>query len=144
MRRDIRRHTDCDTGCTIHKEIRKSGRKDGRFLLRLIKVRREINGIFIDIRCHFHGDLTQARLGVTHGRGPVPVYGPEVSVPVYERIPGGPLLGQIDQGAVDRAVAMRMVFTHCITDDTRTFTVRFVRPVVQLDHRVEDPSLHRL
>ena len=37
-----------------------------------------------------------------------------------------------------------MVFTHRITDDTRTFTVRLVRSVVQLDHGIEDTPLHRL
>ena len=33
---------------------------------------------------------------------------------------------------------MRVIFTHGITDDTRAFTVRLVRTVVQLDHRIKN------
>ena len=38
---------------------------------------------------------------------------------------------------------MGMVFTHGITDDTRTFSVRLIRSVIQLDHGIEHTSLNR-
>ena len=37
-----------------------------------------------------------------------------------------------------------MVFTHRITDDTGTLSMRLVRTVIQLDHRIQNPALHRL
>ena len=37
-----------------------------------------------------------------------------------------------------------MLLTHRITDNTGTFSVRFVRTVIQFDHTVENTSLHRL
>ena len=36
-----------------------------------------------------------------------------------------------------------MIFTHGIADDTGTFTVRFIRAVIQLDHGIQNSSLHR-
>ena len=39
---------------------------------------------------------------------------------------------------------MGMIFSHGISHDTGTFSVRLVRSVVQFDHGEQDPSLHRL
>ncbi len=36
-----------------------------------------------------------------------------------------------------------MIFTHGITDDTGTFTVRLVRSVIQFDHGIQNPALDR-
>ena len=144
MRRDIRRHTDRDTGCTVYEKIRKSGRKHSRLLLRLVKVGGKINGILVDVRRHLHGDPAQTRLCITHRRSAVAVHGTEVSMTVHERISCRPFLRKIDKSSVDGAVSVGMIFTHCITDDTRALTMRFVGTVVQFDHGVEDPSLHRL
>ena len=37
-----------------------------------------------------------------------------------------------------------MVFTHCITDDTRAFSVRLIRRIVQFYHRVKYTTLYGL
>ena len=63
---------------------------------------------------------------------------------VHQRVTGRPLLGHIDQSAVDGAVAVGVVFTHGIADDTGAFTVGLIRTVVQLDHGEQDASLNRL
>src|SRR5699024_945415 len=115
-----------------------------RFLFRLVKVRLKVYGIFIDIRSQFHGNFTESCLCITHGCRAVPVHGSEVSMAFYKRITCGPVLCHINQGSIDGTVTVRMIFTHRITDDTRTFTVRLVRTVVQLDHRIQDSSLYRL
>ena len=62
---------------------------------------------------------------------------------VYQRVSGRPFLCHINQCTIDRAVTVRVIFTHRITDDTRTLSVRLVRTIVQLDHRVHDSSLYR-
>ena len=54
MRRNVGSHTDCDTGSTIYQKIWKTCRQYCRFFFCFIKVRDEINCIFIDIRKHLH------------------------------------------------------------------------------------------
>ena len=67
VRRHIRRHTYRYTGRSVDQQVRDPGRKDRRLLLRLVKVRNEINGILVDIREHLHGDFRESRLRITHG-----------------------------------------------------------------------------
>ena len=141
--RDIGGHTDGDTLGTVHQQVRVTGRQNNRFFLRLIEVWHKVYGIFVDIGQHLHGDLAQSCLCVSHGRCAVAVHGTEVAVTVYQRISCGPLLGHIDQRTIDGAVTVRVVFTHRITDNTRTFSVGLVRAVVQLDHGIEHSSLYR-
>ena len=136
VRRDVCRHTDRDTGGTVDKEVRNSRRENRGFLLGLIEVGDELYGILVNIREHLHRDLAESGLGVSHSRGAVAVDRTEVSVTVNERIVGRPFLSEIYQRSVDRAVSVRMVFTHCIADDTGTFTMRLIRCIGQLDHRV--------
>ena len=62
---------------------------------------------------------------------------------VYQRISGRPFLCHINQCAIDRTVTVRVIFTHRITDDTCTLSVRLVGTVIQFDHRVQNSSLYR-
>ena len=144
MRRNIGSHADRNTAGTVHQQIGKTAGKNHGFLLRLIEVGHEVHSILVDISKHFHGDFGQSGLRITHGRRAVAVLGTEVSVSVNKRIASGPFLCHIDQGSVNGAVSMGMIFTHGITDDTGTFSVRLIRTVVQLDHGVKHTPLHRL
>ena len=47
-----------------------------------------------------------------------------------------------DKRLIDRAVAVRMVFTHCISHDTGTFPVRLVIADTELVHIIEGTPLH--
>ena len=143
MRRDIGRHTNRNTGRSVYQKIRKSCRKYSRFFLGLIKVRFEINRVFIDIGRHFHGNFTQSGLGISHRGSAVSIDRTKVTVTVYQCIAHRPVLSHIYQCTVNRTVSMRMIFTHCITDNTRTFTMRFVRSVVKLYHGIQNSSLYR-
>ena len=58
VRRDVRCHTNCDTGGTVHQKVRVTGRHHNRLFFRFIKVRSEVYGIFVDIRQHLHRDFT--------------------------------------------------------------------------------------
>ena len=53
---------------------------------------------------------------------------------IYQRVTGRPLLRHIYKSSIDRAVTVRVIFTHGIANDTRAFSVWLIRPVVQLDH----------
>ena len=144
MWRNVGCHTYGDTGGSVDKQVRVSGRENSWLLLRLIKVGNKIYGIFSDIGQHFHGNLAQTGLGISHGCRAVAVHGTEVAVTIHKRISGGPFLGHVNQSAIDRTVAMWMVFTHGITDDTGTLTMWLIRTVVQLNHRKQYTTLHRL
>ena len=143
MWRNICRHTYSDTCGSVYQKIRVSGRKYHRFLFCLIKVWLKINGVLVDICQHFHGNLTQTCFCVTHGSCAVTVHRTKVSVTIHQWITCGPVLCHVYQGTIDGTVSMWMIFTHCITDNTRTFTMRFIRSVVQFDHGVENSALYR-
>ena len=49
-----------------------------------------------------------------------------------------------DEGVIDRSVAMRMILTHRVADDTGGFAVGLVRGGAQHLHIVEDAALHGL
>ena len=69
--RDIRRHTNGDTGAAIDQEVGEARRQDDRLLGATVIVRREIDGVFVDIANHLHGQLCHARFGVPHSRSRV-------------------------------------------------------------------------
>ena len=144
MGRNIGGHADCDAGGAVDQKIGESCRQDGGFFLRFIEVGNKIDRILAYIRQHLHGDLGQPRLCITHGRGAVAVHGTEVAVSVHQGIAHGPGLGHVDQGSVNGTVAVGMIFTHGIADDTGALSVGLVRTVVQFAHGVEDSSLYRL
>ena len=65
-------------------------------------------------------------------------------MPVYERELFLEILRHHDERIIDGAVAVRMIFTHCIADDTRTLTVRPVIADAEFIHVIERTPLHRL
>ena len=86
MRWNIGRHTYSDTCCTVYQQIRKTCRKYNRLTFCLIKVRLEINGIFVDVCKHLHGNLAETCLCVSHGSRTVTIHGTKVSMSVNQRI----------------------------------------------------------
>ena len=130
MGRNIGRHTDSDSGRSVYQKIWISGRKYGRLFFRLVEVRHKIHCVFADIRQHLHGNLTEPCLCITHSGSSVSIHRTKITVSVYKRITGGPFLSHIDKGSVNGTVSVRMIFTHGIADNTRTFSVGFIRSVI--------------
>ena len=144
MRRDICRHTDCDTGSSVYQKVWKLRRKNRRLRLGIVEVRHKINQAFFEIAEHGHSGRRELRLGVSHRSRRIPVYRSEVSMSVNKRRIERIVLCHMHQRIVYRAVSVRMVFTHRITDDTGTFSVWRIRRQPELVHSVEYPSLNRL
>ena len=63
---------------------------------------------------------------------------------IHQHIAHGPVLGHIYQSSVNGGIAVGVIFTHGITDDTGALSVGLVGAVVQLHHGVQNSSLHRL
>ena len=86
----------------------------------------EVYGFFVDVGQQFVGDARHADFGITHGCGVVAVYRAEVALAVYQHIAHGEVLRHAHDGVVYGDVAVRVVFTNHIADNTRRF---FIRPV---------------
>jgi len=114
-------HADADAGGAVDEKLRETGRKDFRLLLRLVEVRKHVDGVFFDIEEHLFGEALHAALGVTAGGGGVAVDVAEVALPLDQGGAHREILGEADQCVVDRRVAVRMVFTHDFADDARAF-----------------------
>ena len=144
MGRDAGRHADGDPLGPVYEQVRDPHRKNQRLLLRLVKVGPEVNHIFIQIgQAYFLGKLCQSGLRVTHGRGAVPLDRTEVSVAVHQDLPFLEILGHDNQRFVDRAVPVRMVFTHSVSNDAGAFPIWFVIADAQLVHIVKGSPLYR-
>ena len=67
MRRNVRGHTDGDTGRAVQKKIRKLGGKDSGLFESFIEVRSHIHGVLVEIAKKLLGDLLHTHFGITHG-----------------------------------------------------------------------------
>ena len=144
MRRDIGRHADRDAVGTVDQQVGETGGKDLGFLLALVIVGLEVDRVLVDIVQQQHRGLGEAHFRVPHRRGIIAVHRAEIALPVDQRQPHGKGLRHPHHGVVDRAVAMRMVFTHDVTDDAGGFAIGPVRGVAGLMHAEQDAPMHRL
>ncbi len=76
--------------------------------------------------------------------GRVSVHAAEIAVPVHQRITKRKVLRHPHHGVVNGRVAVRMVFTHDVADDTGRLAVGPIRTHAQLAHAVQNAPLHRL
>ncbi len=144
MRRNIRRHADGDAVRAIDQQVGERGGEHARLLLAFIVIRLEIDRILVDIVQQQHRRRVQPHFGITHRRRHIAVDRAEIPLPVDQRQAHREILRHTHGGQINRAVAMRMVFTHHVTGHTRGFAVRLVGRVAGLVHRVQNPPMHRL
>ena len=63
---------------------------------------------------------------------------------VREHVAHGEVLRHADDGVVDGAVAVRVIFTKHFTDDACRFFVRLVAGHARALHRIEDAAVYGL
>ena len=144
MRGNVCRHTDSNTTSAIDQHVRIARRQNRRFLIFTIIVILEINSVFFDVSQQRIRRLGHPHLGIAHGCGFITVHGSKVTLPVEQWQRHRKILCHTYQGVINRAVAMRVVFTHRVTNGTRGFSVRFVERVAGFVHRVQNAAVHRL
>ncbi len=145
MRRNTRRHADCNSLGSVDQNIGNLDRKNQRFPFRLVKIRSEIHHVFIQIgKIGFLRYFFQPGFRITHRRRAVSFDGTEISVPVHKRHTLFKLLRHDNQCVINRTVAVRMVFSHRISYDTRAFSVRLIEAYAKLMHIIQRPALYRL
>ena len=124
MRRNIGRHTDRNTARAVDQQVRETRGQYRRLCQHVVKGRHKIDGILIDIRQHFRGNLAHTALGVTISRRRVAVNGTKVTVTVYQHIAHREILCQPHHRVIDGGVAVGMIFTQHFTDGVSAFAVR--------------------
>ena len=144
MRRYLRRHTDGDALGTVYQKQRHPRRQHTRLGQRIVVVRYKIDRLFLDIGKDFVRDLGEANLGVTHRRRIVAVNRTKISLPVNQRITQRKVLRHSHDRIVDRRIAVRVIFTHHVTDRTSGFSIRLAGSISLLEHSVQHTTVNRL
>ncbi len=128
----------------IYEQIGKFNRKNRGLLLCFVKVGDKVYHVLIQIgkKC-FLGHLLQPRLGITHCSRTIPFDISEITMSVHKRHSLFKILAHDHKGVINRTVPVRMILTHGISYDTRTFTVRPVVTYSQFMHIIQDSSLYR-
>ncbi len=143
VRRHVRRHADRDAGAAIDQQVRNRRGQHRRLLKLVVVIRREIDGVLVDVGVHAKRSRSHARLGVTRRRGTI-VQRAEITMAVDQRQSHGERLGQTHHGLVNGGIAMRMELAHHLADHTGRFHIRAVRIQIHLAHLIDDAPLHRL
>ncbi|EKE17239.1 MAG: hypothetical protein ACD_10C00550G0001 [uncultured bacterium] len=144
VRRDIGRHADRNTGRTVDQQIGNARRHDQRLMLRAVVVRSEINCFLVEVFQQLVADLGHAHFGVPHRRGVVAIDRTEVALAIHQHVTQRKILRHADNGVIHRGIAVRVVLTDHIADDTGRFLVSFVPVVIQLVHREQNTAMYRL
>ena len=109
-----------------------------RLLLCAVVVVLEVDRLLVDVGEHLDGHRREAGLRVAHRGGGVAVDRAEVALAVDERVAQREVLGEPDEGVVQRDVAVRVVLAHHLADDRGALAVGARGREPHLAHRVED------
>ena len=104
----------------------------------------EVDGVLVDVAEQEVGDLGQPRFGVAHGRRRIGIHRAEVALAVDQRHAHRPVLRHARERVVDRAVAVRVIFTHDVTDDAARLAIGPSGDVAGFLAGVEDAAVDRL
>ena len=144
MRRYAGRHTYRDPFRAVYQKIRHPHGKDQWLFFRLVEIGAKINDILVQVtKTYFLGKFRQPCLRISHGRSPVSLDGAEIAMAVHKSLSFLKVLSHDHQSLIDRAVPVRMVFSHRIAYDTGTFPVGPVVTDPQFIHVVQSAALYR-
>ena len=143
VRRDIRCHADGDSQRPVQKEIRQSRGKDDGFFARPVVIVAEFHRFFFNVAQEFFGNLGHSNFRVSGGRGVVSVNRAEISLPVYECVAHGEILGHADNRVVYSHIPVRVIFAESISDNSGRFSIFGIMPEPHLIHRMEYSSMNR-
>ena len=144
VRRDVGRHADRDSAGAVDQQVGETRRKDLRLALRRVVIGGEVDGVAVDVAEQEVGDLGEPRLGVAHRRRRIGIHRAEIALAVDQRHAHRPALGHPGESVVDRAVAVRVIFTHDVADDAARLAVRPPGDIAGFLAGVEDAAVDRL
>jgi hypothetical protein len=144
VRRDVGGHADSDTRAAIDQQIGNARRQKQRLAFGAIVVGAEIDSVLVDVGQQLMRDLGQPDLGVAHCCSVVAIDRAEIALAVDQQVAQRKILRHPDDGVVDRLVAVRMVFTDDIADDTGGLLVGPIPVVVEFVHGKQHSPVDRL
>ena len=144
VRRDVGRHADRDAAGAVDQQVGEAGGQHLRLALAGVVIGLEVDRVLVDVAQQEVGDLGQPRFGVAHRRGRIGVHRAEIALAVDQRHAHRPVLGHAGQRVVDRAVAVRVIFTHDVTDDAARLAVGAPGDIARFLAGVEDAAVDRL
>ena len=142
--RNIGGHTHGNTRAAVEQQVGNLARHDRRFLKGVVVVGAKIHGVLVQVVQKLLGKLGHTHFGITHGSSGITINGAEVALPVHQGIAHGKFLRHTHQCVVHGRVAMRVIFTDNVTDDTCGFFVRTVVVVGKLVLSKKNTPMNRL
>ena len=142
MRGHVGGHSHGDPAGTVDDDVGHRGGQNGRLLAFAVVGGAEVDRVFIELADHVHGCFGEAAFGVARSGWWI-VERTEVALRVDEREHPGEVLSHTYQGVVDGRVAVGVVTAHGVADYASRFTERCAWTDPHLQHRPEDPALHR-
>ena len=144
VRRDIGCHADSNARGAVDQKVGKTRRQHNRLGFRTIVIVLKVDCILVDIGEQRFGGLGQPCFGVAHRGGRIGVHRAEIALAIDQRQAQRPILRHPRQRIVNRAIAMRVIFTHHVTNDTRRFAIGLVRREAAFMRAPQDAAMHRL
>ena len=144
VRRDVGRHADRDSAGAVDQQIGEARGQDLRLALRGVIIGREVDRVLVDVAEQEIGDLGKPRFGVAHGGGRIGVHRAEIALAVDQRHAHRPALGHPRERIVNRAVAVRVIFTHDVADDAARLAIGPPGDIARFLAGVEDAAMDRL
>ena len=144
MRRDVGGHADGDTAGAIDQQVRDPRRKHDGLQFLFVIVRLEIDGVLVDIGQQSRSGRGHPGLGVSHRGRHIAVDRAEIALAVDQHQTHRKGLGHAYQRHIDRGVTVRVKTAQHVAHDPRTFRIGPIRRHLQVVHRVEDATMHRL
>ena len=144
VRRDVGGHADRDADRAVDQQVREPCRQHPRLLRATVVVVLHVDGVFVDVADHLHGERRHLGLGVPVGGRAVVARGSEVALPQCERVAQRPRLHQPHEGVVDRGVTVRVELAHHVADDAGALRECTVGSIATVVHRVDHAAVHGL
>ena len=144
VRRDVGRHADRDAARAIDEQVGEARGQHLRLMFRRVIIGLEIDRILVEILQQGARHLCQARFGIAHRRRRIGVHRPEIALAVDQRHAHRPVLGHARQRVVDRAVAMRVIFTHHLADQAGGLAIGAVVDEPRFLRGEENAAMDRL
>ena len=144
MRRDVGRHADRDAAGAVDQQVGEAGREDLRLALAGVIIGLEVDRVLVDVAEQEVGDLGEPRFGVAHRGRRIGIHRAEIALAVDQRHAHRPVLRHAGQRVVNRAVAMRVIFTHDVTDDAARLAIGPPGDIARFLAGMEDAAMDRL
>ena len=88
--------------------------------------------------------LCHTNFGISHSGGAIAINRAKITLTIDQYISHSKWLSHSYNRVIDGSVAMRVVLTNHITNNSSRFFVRFIIVIAKHIHGVQDPSMNRL